>query len=503
MCGIAGIVVETPAELVSVGQRMLARLSHRGPDDFGWMSCRGRHTFRDDGPQAPSESDLILLHRRLSILDLSAAGRQPMASACGRYHISFNGEIYNYIELRDELIGHGHQFQTTTDTEVLLAAFQEWGVDALQRFVGMFAFAILDTERRRLLLARDFFGIKPLFYAITEQGMAFASEIKALLEVPGVGRTLNPQTAFWYLDCGLTDDGQETLIRGIQRLPAAHYAWIELDKPRSVTPQNYWRLDPNQRIDCSFSEARTQLREMFLESVAMHLRSDVAVGTALSGGIDSSSIVMAARRLSGQDLQFHSFSFLADDPRMNEEAWIRIVARQSRAQVHEIRIQPDELVEELDDLILAQDEPFGSTSVYAQYRVFRQVRAAGVKVMLDGQGADEILAGYKSFLLPRLNSLLGAGQTRQALLFYLRAMKDSDAGAFQLVVARLREHFPVALQRPLLGLLQRVFARVRGTRAHAARSRNTHPLLAESRLVSAAGSEQCLEHSLLWKHFAG
>jgi len=449
MCGIAGLIVDEPKQLGEIGRAMSRRLSHRGPDDYGWMCSRNKVAMYGRESHPSQAAEVMLLHRRLSILDLSDAGRQPMASMDGRFHVVYNGEIYNYIELRDELSKLGHTFQTKTDTEVLLAGFQQWGKDVLQKLVGMFAFGILDLERRELFVARDFFGIKPLFYSINPSGFAFASEIKSLLEVPAVKRRVNPKAAFWYLDSGLTDDAEETFIDGVKRLPAAHYAIVDIDQPRrAIEPIEYWRIDPDKRIEISFEDATDRLREMFLDSIKIHLRSDVRLGTALSGGIDSSSIVMAARHLSADNLDFHSFSFIADDPKISEEKWVDIVGSASQATVHKITIRPEELVSDLDELISTQDEPFCSTSVYAQYRVFRQVRETGVKVMLDGQGADELLAGYKSYMGIRLQSLLQQGRFREAFMFFCRAMKARDIGGYRLFSEAIRTRLPRFLQRP-------------------------------------------------------
>jgi asparagine synthase (glutamine-hydrolysing) len=463
MCGIAGYFVAQPADLGPIGRRLLQRLEHRGPDDGGWMSTLGNETRYGSANELRSaRANAILLHRRLSILDLSSAGRQPMASNCGRYSVVFNGEIYNYLELRDELKSVGRRFRTGTDTEVLLAAYAEWGLEAIPRFRGMFGFALLDLREQKCVLARDHFGIKPLFYTVTPRGFAFASEIKALLEIPGVSRKLDAQSVFWYLDSGLTDDQPESMIKGIRRLPAAHYAVLNLRDLEQLSAGDnssfeltqYWNVAQPTRTDCSFDEAKQHLRDLFLNSIQLHLRSDADVGTALSGGIDSSSIVMATQRLWESKHRQHSFSFVADDEKVSEEKWVDIVAKSSGTQLHKIRIASDELTRDIDDLIYAQDEPFSSTSVYAQYRIFRKVRQEGVKVMLDGQGADEIMAGYKSFMNLRLQEMLDAGQMSRAVQFYARAMRGHNVGGYDAITRKLKKYFPPALHG-MLGSLRR------------------------------------------------
>jgi len=337
-----------------------------------------------------------------------------MTTADGRFSIVFNGEIYNYLELRAELVKLGHQFQSQSDTEVLLHAFSEWGPACLPRLVGMFAFALLDLLERRLFLVRDFFGIKPLYYTNRHGVFAFASEIKALLELPGIQRTANPHRVFDYLRWGRTDHGNETLLSDIRQVPAAHFLELSLDSSGESRLQRFWRLDTSQRITLSLKEAAAKLRDLFLENIRLHLRSDVPVGAALSGGIDSSAIV-AAMRLVEPNLDLHTISYIADDPALSEDCWVDLAGSKARAIVHKVKAAPDEMMDDLDHLIAQQDEPFGGTSIYAQYRVFRQARESGITVMLDGQGADEMLAGYRPFLASRMVSLVRQGQSSKAV----------------------------------------------------------------------------------------
>ncbi|MDB5099453.1 MAG: hypothetical protein JWM80_3874, partial [Cyanobacteria bacterium RYN_339] len=420
MCGIAGLIRADRHGVSATLARMSEAIQHRGPDDLGYfLAAPGASHL---GRQAPDDAGwrLGLAHRRLSILDLSEAGWQPMASADGRYVTVFNGEIYNYQELRAELAAAGHAFHTSSDTEVLLVAYRAWGEAALSRFVGMFAFALLDREANTLFLARDFFGIKPLFYSTFAGGLAFASEVKALLEVPEVGRQVAPGPLYDYLRFGLTDHGESTLLADVRQLLPGHCVTIRLDHPDQVAPAPYWRLDPTPRTDLSFDEATTRVRELFLDAVRLHLRSDVPVGAALSGGIDSSAIVMAMRALE-PGVKLHTFSFITDDPAASEEHYMRLVAGAAGATMHEVTPRAEELVADLDDLIAAQDFPFGSTGIYAQFRVFRLARAAGITVMLDGQGADELLAGYRFHLSARLASLLRRGHWLEGARFTARA----------------------------------------------------------------------------------
>jgi asparagine synthase (glutamine-hydrolysing) len=428
MCGIAGLACGPHGRIDPAFVPTATRLMRdRGPDDAGYLLySRASVKLGREWSGDAADAEVALVHRRLSILDLTDAGWQPMSSADGRYHIVFNGEIYNFIELRRELEALGHTFRSRCDTEVLLAAYAQWGSGALRRFVGMFAFAILDTRERRIFLARDFFGIKPLYYTFDRGKLAFASEIKVLLEMGCSGRRVNPQCLYEYLRHGGTDFGGQTLLTDVSQLPLAHYIDYRLDDMEPPVPICYWKLDLDRTVDISFDEAARRLRDLFLKNVELHLRSDVPVGTALSGGIDSSAIVAVMRHLQGRNLDLHTFSFVADDPKVSEEKWVDIAAEAAGAVVHKVRIKPSDLIADLERLVNVQDEPFGSTSIYAQFRVFRLVKEAGIKVMLDGQGADEVLAGYRWYLGARLASLVRQGKWSQALGFYRRAAKLPD-----------------------------------------------------------------------------
>ncbi|GIV96199.1 MAG: asparagine synthetase B [Herpetosiphonaceae bacterium] len=449
MCGIIGIWHQDGTPLPpSLILNTVGILTHRGPDDEGYIlvpertrqiiACAGYNTNPYlNLPPIERVSDhpfsLGLGFRRLAILDTSPAGHQPMVSADGNHVIVFNGEVYNYLELRDELNRYGYAFRTGTDTEVILAAYQHWGAQCLSRFVGMWALAIWDRQRRRLFLARDPFGIKPLYYINTGSRFAFASEIKALLALPGVSRHVNPQRLYDYLRFGLSDHGDETMFSTVAQLPAAHYLEVDLERPAVAHATRYWQFEVGTTLDISFDEAAQRLRDLFMDSVRLHLRSDVPVGAALSGGIDSSSIVMAMRCLE-PDLDIHTFSYTADDPSVNEERWIDLIGTAARASIHKTSPAPKELVNDLDYLIYIQDQPFGSTSIYAQHRVFKLAHEAGIKVMLDGQGADELLAGYRSYYSARIASLLRRGSIVEAARFIQTALKQPGSSGREVLL---------------------------------------------------------------------
>ena len=457
MCGFAGIVGLSGVEINSqILQTISDALKSRGPDDLGFLGWSGKEAVQvSKYPEAIQGKYVTLIHRRLSILDLSAGGWQPMATSDGRYYIIFNGEIYNYLELQNQLKELGHSFRSHSDTEVLLAAYAQWGFHALTSLVGMFAFAILDTRKKELFLARDFFGIKPLYYTYYEDGLAFASEIKVLLQLPGVSRRVNPGRLYDYLRSGLTDYGSETLFANIRQLPPAHFLKVSLDKPQQLQIQRYWQLELNQHSQLSFPEAASQLRQLFLENIKLHLRSDVPVGAALSGGIDSSAIVMAMRHLQGKNLELHTFSYIAEDAALSEEKWVDLVTQKAACIGHKVQPLPLELVSDLNQLIELQDEPFGSTSMYAQYRVFQKAKIAGIKVMLDGQGADELLGGYRPYIAARLTSLLRQGKWGDASQFLQKAIKLPGITQKSLLMQAAKLLLPPSLQTPLRQLVRK------------------------------------------------
>lgn len=407
MCGILGHFSSSGLTSSAADYPMRAGLSalrHRGPDDSGLEVF----TIPSGSGGRPS-GRLALGHTRLSIIDLSSAGHQPMRSNDGRYCIVFNGEIYNYRELRQELVRLGHRFYTDSDTEVLLALWAQWGESGLRRLVGMFAFSVLDQHDQSLTLVRDAFGIKPLFYRLGRDQLYFGSEIRALLALFPVNPSLNYQRSYDYLVWGHYDNSSDTFYKDVLHLEAGHALRVDLRQLSAGLPagkpRRWWWPSISERTDLSFADASAQLREMFLDSVKLHLRSDVPVGAALSGGVDSSAVVCAMRYLE-PEMPIHTFSYVARGSAVDEEKWVDLVNAHAGAIAHKVAIDPGDLAGDLDEMIDAQGEPFGSTSIYAQYRVFKAAREAGIVVTLDGQGADELLAGYAGYARGYIRSLL-------------------------------------------------------------------------------------------------
>jgi asparagine synthase (glutamine-hydrolysing) len=420
MCGIAGICAlgrDVDPALIEAANRAQR---HRGPDDEGYLvydaqTRAARHAFGDDsvvrdgGPIGAASDVLqrgaVVASRRLAIIDPTPAGHQPMRSQDGRLWIVFNGAIYNYKEIRDALVALGRTFRTLTDTEVILESYAEWGTRCVERFNGMWAFALVDVERNLLFASRDRFGVKPFHYVRRDGVLAFASEIKALLALPFVERRIHMGRAYDYLMWGILKTSGETFFDGIAELPASHSMVVDLASGDTQVSR-YYRLEFNGavgRFDAGEFERHVErVRELVTRSVRLRLRADVPIGTCLSGGIDSSSVVATIREILDREaipqvgeLQ-RVFTACYDDPAIDESAFASAVVEKTQSRWFRTFPTAESLWDDLGRVVHAQDEPFGSTSIYAQYRVMRLARESGVTVALDGQGGDELFVGYNS-----------------------------------------------------------------------------------------------------------
>lgn len=388
MCGIAGIIQNHTKDYTREHlQKMTDVLAHRGPDGEGhWNN---------------TDETCLLGHRRLSIIDLSDAGNQPM-HYLGRYVIVHNGEIYNYVELRKELEKRGYSFCSKTDTEVIAAAYDCWGEECLQQFDGMFAFSIWDEKEKTLFAARDRFGEKPFFYYYDNNRLLFASEMKALWTA-GIAKSPNFKMLFNYITIGYTDNPErpeETFYENIYKLPAASFLKFSFIY-FSYSIQKYWDIDlANQQKKITDKEATETFSNLFAASVKRRLRSDVAVGTSLSGGLDSSSVIAQLSTIHQSPADSNRVTaFTASFPgfEKDETAYAKQMVKQFSLEHFTTNVSGNELMDDWEKLCYHQEEPFGSASIYAQYKVFELAKQQNIKVLLDGQGADETLAGYHKY----------------------------------------------------------------------------------------------------------
>ena len=363
---------------------MTDALAHRGPDGEGYWQ-------NDDAA-------VLFGHRRLAVIDLSNAAAQPM-NYLDRYTIIHNGEIYNYIELREELLKNGYSFRTSSDTEVMAAAYDCWKEECVNHFDGMFAFAIWDEKEKELFAARDRFGEKPFFYSYKDGLLVFASEMKALWAA-GIERKPNQKMLFNFITIGYGDNPNnpdETFFENINKLPAACFLKY---KPRDklIEIENYWDIDLDSiKKNISDKEAVEQFNHLFSVSVKRRLRSDVPIGTSLSGGLDSSSVISSLHSLTVHSSQLTAFTAVFPGFEKDESSYSKLVADSFSLQQHMIQVNATDLMSDWEKFSWLQEAPVGSASVFAQYKVFELAKKHDIKVLLDGQGADEILAGYHKY----------------------------------------------------------------------------------------------------------
>lgn len=414
MCGIAGIIGSGMSTEPSEIAAMCDVISYRGPDDYGYLAYQsdtGRATpfknvFELDTEQTGS-SDVMFGHRRLAILDLSEHGRQPISYADGLLWMVYNGEIYNYLEIREELKQKGHSFRTDTDSEVILAAWLEWGEACLHKLNGMWSFAILDTREKTVFCARDRLGIKPFHYSLQQNKFTFASEIKQILMLPWIETGADDGSFFDYLAFrAYGGDRQQTYFKNIFQLKAGHCLKINLNRSmneQDLTPIRWWNIDPSQKLDNpDDASCAEQYRELLIDSVRLRLRADVPIGTCLSGGLDSSSIVCTVNRIlkaENPDAVQKTFTVTSEDPNLDEREYAQAVIDATTVQPAFTMPSADSLLNAVNKLIWHHDEPFGNTSIFAGWSVFELARREGVTVTLDGQGPDEMIGGYFSAMM--------------------------------------------------------------------------------------------------------
>lgn len=392
MCGLSGYIGPGAEQRRDTVTRMLETLAHRGPDDHGlWIG-----------------HEAILGHRRLSIIDPSAHGHQPMHSPDGRYVLVYNGEIYNYRELRAELEALGATFHGDSDSEVLLAAFLQWGEACVEHFNGMWAFAIHDRHARRLFLSRDRFGEKPLYYVRDGERLWFASEIKALLAAGVAHREVNPRALADFALDRVSDHTEETFFANVYQLPPASRGWFEAGQLRLT---RYWALPLTRAADMEEPSVE-RIHELLQDSVRLRLRSDVPVGVLLSGGLDSSSVACLAA-VGHESLA--AFSTIDHQPPAEAQGIEHVLAANPALARHVDTPADDILTTDLDTCLWHQEEPFADGSMLAHFRLMRMARQHGIRVLLTGQAADEVFAGYPGFQALHIGGLLRRGRLAPAL----------------------------------------------------------------------------------------
>src|SRR4051812_38140446 len=452
---------------------MAQSMHHRGPDSRG--------VFAADG--------VALASCRLAVIDPRPEGKQPVATEDGLVQLVYNGEVYNYRELRAELEPKGYRFRTATDTEVVLRAYEEWGERCVERFNGMWALAIWDGRRDRLFCSRDRFGVKPFYYRLDGSRLVFASELKAFRHDPGTRLQANLPVVRDYLELSRIDHTDETFFDGIRQLPPAHSLVFD---EHGLRLSRHWTLEPRP---APAGDPAPLVRELFFDSVRLRLRSDVAVGTCLSGGMDSSTLVCVAAALLRDEAdaaeslrgRLETFTAWFPDPGLEERPYAEAVAEHTGAHPHWITFDAEQLVSDLPSIVESQDEPFGSTSIAAQWYVMKAAREAGITVMLDGQGSDEVFAGYGTFFGERFADLLRGGRLR-ALAHETSAYRHETGAspvgvAAQLVRAFAREPLERILRPRLSGARALVHPHLRAHGPSPVEHANGFPDLLRRRLA--------------------
>jgi asparagine synthase (glutamine-hydrolysing) len=422
MCGILGLITLNGLKVNAAAIRKMNSLQkHRGPDDEGYVfydtkkkdlcAAVGDDTMSEWKNKLPYSDicngfDLALGFRRLSIVDLSYHGHQPMSYANSKLWIVFNGEIFNYAEIKDELLSLGYTFETNSDTEVILAAYHRWGKDCLNRFNGMWAFAILDVQKGSLFLARDRFGIKPL-YLLQRNGkeIAFCSEIKPL--IAAFECTVNHKAVGDYLFHGMTNHTSTTFWNEINQLPSGCYATIENGE---INIDRYYSISED-RFEGNFTEACQTFTEILSHSLKLRQRSDVKLGFALSGGLDSSALLGLSRKIEPSE-NTTTYSLIFPGSPEDESRFMDAATNMHQTPAVKFSFSPEELLRELDAFCLSQEQPFGGLSYYGEYKLKQKMHESGVVVSIEGQGADEIISGYNNLIPFFFADLLSDGKLK-------------------------------------------------------------------------------------------
>lgn len=474
MCGIYALINKsnnTNTNVLDLGTKIIR---HRGPDDEGFYLW-SENVNQIFCSSETSESTLLaknysfipsdiswkigLGHRRLSIIDLSPGGHQPMKHYETGLVITFNGEVYNYKEIREELVALGHKFYSQSDTEVILCAWAQWGQECLHRFNGMFAFVIFDPRKQTVYAVRDRFGVKPVYWYQDENYFGIASEPKQFRTLPGFNDSVSQEIAYQYLAYGRLDFDENTFYKNIKQIRGGEILTYSIPQ-HQFGIKKWYQLPLYNKFEGSEKQAIDKFRELFSESVKLRLRSDVTVGSCLSGGLDSSAIVCTmAEILNEQDNHngIKTITACFENKKYDEWEFAKAVIDKTNSQYHQVFPSFENLQDELSKLMWHMDEPFGSTSQYSQWAVFKGAASQGLKVMLDGQGSDEQLGGYNGNELPMYAGLISKAKYAQVW---------REAKAFE-------EQTGVFPKSQILGAILRVYPSLKGLMPSSLKSAGT------------------------------
>ncbi|WP_043426643.1 asparagine synthase (glutamine-hydrolyzing) [Curvibacter lanceolatus] len=432
MCAILGWVgVNLNTSSLNIFSKALDSMKHRGPDGDGFYS----------------DGSVNIAHARLSIIDLSDDGKQPMRDDRTGCVLVFNGEIYNYIELRNDLIKLGHQFKSQSDTEVLLKAWGEWGELCLGKLNGMFAFSIYDPKVKKIFCVRDRFGVKPLYYFLKNQEFGFASEPKALLQLNKALEIVNDQVLFQFLALGRLHASSNSFYENVKVLQPGQQLIYDIEK-NSISIKSYWTY-PTNLLDLNANEAYEKFEELFDDAVKIRMRSDVPVGLSLSGGLDSSAILCSIAKLSNfSDYSNHLFTSVYGESSGDESAWARCASDRFNLALHEVTALKKDWIPSLSRIVQCMDGPGYSPAVFPLWQLLKYSRSTGVKVVLDGQGADEIFGGYAQYSADFLIDLIfKLGTTPKNYSQFFEYLREASAthGTKNISLFMLRESMPFLL----------------------------------------------------------
>lgn len=403
MCGFITIYSHSEGQITkSLLENMTHALAHRGPDDYGFchIEKNSKALWKENGPEILALPGVAMGHRRLSIVDLSEDGRQPFVSSDKRFWMVYNGEVFNYLELREELKAQGHVFSTQTDTEVVIAAYKQWGVECLNRLNGMWAILLWDDREKTLFAARDRFGIKPLFFTTIGNQWFFSSEIKGLLQHPAIDIRPDKRAIFRFLWTERSPEGEETYFKGIHSLPAATFLMI---KNGQVQRGRYWNLpDYDQHSTINKHDVSEEFKKLFTDSVRLRLRADVRVGTMMSGGLDSTSIVKTINDLLADNIKEtesirgiqQTISACFPNEEIDETDRVQELINMLRLNVEKVFPASENVEQVFHNVVTAMEMPFKTSTPLVQYLLMHRARKMGLTVVLNGHGSDEMLGGY-------------------------------------------------------------------------------------------------------------